>query len=646
MNFGFLVRSNPSGVAFEQVGEPTVTSQLLSVSLDDTVQTVFLGRLYYLDNLRRRLAAKWRLDPTASPADYVRAVYQQAGVEGLTWLEGDYSFVLWDARQCRLIGVRDPMGGFPLFWVRVREQIALSNAMRPLLDLLPERRINLDYLSEYLVLPFGGFQELHDERCAYEGIHRVLAGTRIDVAPGGLPETAHWWDWLPQMEEPASLRLEDVAIRYRALLEDAVDQRRIGRTAAHLSGGMDSTAIALLAARQAAAADEEPVHGLALVYERLGVLSRERPFVESVVGTPGLQLHRLNGDDCLDFDAYDDQTNPDEPVLSFYQSAMCHSLLKRAADMRVQTLLTGFGADELVGLQPFQLHDMLRSGRWLSAWREASSLATARCDSPWRYLGRYGLHYFLPAPLQGGIGCWRRGGRVAWERQQAYTIGPWVRPQFARQQGLWQRSVERLQSRSDRCRPLALSMALEALEFGVGDAFRWEVGAPNGVHVAQPFLDPRLVRFCLGFQGRISTDPNRQKPILADALRDVLPAVIRERPGKGHFNEVFFGGLARNLRSLEALVERAPVNDLEIVDKAELLCCLHKAALGVGECAPGWDRLNLTLSLLKWLTSQRESCDRPALSIRPFEISAKAWLSAKAWPVGPRPALLEGKSAS
>ena len=72
-------------------------------------------------------------------------------------------------------------------------------------------------------------------------------------------------------------------------------------------------------------------------------------------------------------------------------------------------------------------------------------------------------------------------------------------------------------------------------------------------------------------------------------MRDVLPEIIRERPGKGHFNEVFFGGLSRNLSSLERLVEQSPVDDVEFVDKAELLRCLHKAALGVGD----WRRVGI-----------------------------------------------------
>jgi asparagine synthase (glutamine-hydrolysing) len=620
MNFGFLVRCDRRGATFCEDGvSGPAASQLLSVTIDNDFQAVFLGRLYYLDDLRRRLAAEHRPEAAATPAEYVRAVYEQAGAEGLSWLEGDYSLVLWDAREHRLIAARDPMGGFPLFWVQIGEEVALSNAMRPLLDLVPQRRLNFEYLADFLVLPFGAAQELHGERCAYEGVHRVLAGTRLEVSPGASLKSVRWWDWLAQMEEPESFEPADIAARYRELLDAAVAQRRVGRTAAHLSGGMDSTAVALLAARQAHAAGEEPVHGLTLVYERQNILSHERPYVESVVGRPGLQLQRLPGEECLDFDAYDYDSDPDEPVLSLYQSAMCHALLRHAAEIGARTLMTGFGADELIGLPPFPLYDHLRTGRWFTAWREASALAAARSDSSWRYLGRYGFRYFLPAALRGGLGCWWHDGRVGWECQQGHTLGPWVRPEFARRHGLWQRSVEHLRRKSNRCRPLALSMALEALEFGIGDAFRWEVGAPAGVHVVQPFLDSRLICFCLGFQGRVAADPKRQKPILADAMRDVLPEIIRERPGKGHFNEVFFGGLARNLSSLERLVEQSPVDDLEFVDKAELLRCLHKAALGVGDCAPGWDRLNLTLSALKWLTMQGNPVDRPALAIRPFE---------------------------
>jgi asparagine synthase (glutamine-hydrolysing) len=619
MNFGFLVRCDEQGVTFHQVGEePAGAPELLTEAIDENGRVVFLGRLYYLDELRGRLPGEYRPEPAACHAEHVLAAYRQEGVDGLAKLEGDYAFVLWDFRERLLLATRDPWGGFPLFWARAGNAVALSTAMRPLLDLLQKRTVSRDYLAEFLMLPGGGVQELHDERCAYEGVHRVVAGTRVEVRLDGTIRVSRWWDWAAQVEEPASLRLEDVAERFGALLSEAVRQRWVGRTAAHLSGGMDSTSVALLAARQARASGNEPVHGLSMVYERFAVLSRETPYIECALGEPGLQAHRLRGDDYLDFDGYRSEASPDEPVLSVCQSTANHALVEYAARLGARTLMTGFGADELVCLPPYQLHELLRSGRWVTAWRESARWARAHGSSRWRYLGPFGLVHFLPSAWQAGLACWWRGGQVAWERQRECTIAPWVRPEFARRCGLWQRAVERLRRTSHRCRPLALSVALESLDLNVGDAVRWELAVPRGLLTVHPYRDPRLVRFCLGWQGRMWIDPARQKPILADAMRDVLPAAIRERRRKGHFNEVFFTGLTRNLPVLESIVQRAPVDDLDLLDKGELLRCLHKAALGIGEDTLGVARLSLTLCVLKWLTTQQEALRWPGPAVWRF----------------------------
>ena len=414
MNFGFLVRCDRRGTTFCEVGTSgPAASQLLSVTIDNDFQAVFLGRLYYLDDLRRRLAAEHRPEAAATPAEYVRAVYEQAGAEGLSWLEGDYSFVLWDARERRLIAARDPMGGFPLFWVRIGEEVALSNAMRPLLDLVPQRRLNLDYLAEFLVLPFGAAQELHGERCAYEGVHRVLAGTRLEVSPGGSPKSVRWWDWLAQMEEPESLEPAEIAARYGELLDAAVAQRRGGPDggAPFRRHGFDGGRP--LAARQAHAAGEEPVHGLALVYERQNVLSPR--------GLTSSRSTAVRACNCNGFRAKSASismpttttSDPDEPVLSLYQSAMCHALLKRAAEIGARTLMTGFGADELVGLPPFPLYDHLRTGRWFTAWREASALAArAVTVLGGTWAGTAFDTFCRPVCEADSVAGWRRTGRL------------------------------------------------------------------------------------------------------------------------------------------------------------------------------------------------------------------------------------------
>jgi asparagine synthase (glutamine-hydrolysing) len=148
-----------------------------------------------------------------------------------------------------------------------------------------------------------------------------------------------------------------------------------------------------------------------------------------------------------------------------------------------------------------------------------------------------------------------------------------------------------------------------------------DLAADLGIHMAHPFLDPRVVCLALGAQLRLRAAPGARKPILVEATRGLLPEPIRTRRVKGHFGEACYLGLARNLPRLEALVEAAADEALAIVDRPALLDCLHRAALGVptrfGVEALG--RLNLTLALFTWL-SRREEWLREAPPVEPIRL--------------------------
>jgi asparagine synthase (glutamine-hydrolysing) len=155
------------------------------------------------------------------------------------------------------------------------------------------------------------------------------------------------------------------------------------------------------------------------------------------------------------------------------------------------------------------------------------------------------------------------------------------------------------------CRPVALSLALWGVRQSREDFCRMNLSAPRGMLLTHPYRDPRLFSLGLGIQSRVRPQPGAQKPILAAALRGILPEAILNRPSKGHFNEVYYVGLSRNLGRMEALIEEAPVDDLGI-DKAALLDCMQRAALGNAGDAPSMSAMDRTLSLLLWLTREHQ----------------------------------------
>jgi asparagine synthase (glutamine-hydrolysing) len=604
MNVGFTVfaRNGEAGFHLRDHGHadrPALVTQAEIAGM----RLVLMGRLYYRADLRAGL--ELRNPAEGSDAALALAVYRQHGLEGLERLEGDFALVIWDAGEQRLVGMRDPMGGYPIFYTVHRSAVTASTRMGPLLDSLANRTLNQEYLADYLMSAYPP-DESADGRTVYQGVQRVRPGSIVVFhLPSGKHEERRYWDWLERQIDPGTDDVAKLGEQYLDRLRAAVGTRLRGRSASHLSGGMDSTGVALIA--RDCLQGSQPLHTLSLVYERLPGLARERPYLESALEQSGLTPHRINGDEVLDFDNFDTAPAHDEPYPALMR--LCgpdRALTAAMAREGVATVMTGLGADDLFDVPPFHLTELLRRGRVWAAWSEASRWARADDCNVWTLLGPYGCANLLPAWMRMGVGNWVRGGYAPWGRQTDWTIAPWIRADFARRMDLRGRSMANLRSTYHSCRPVGLSVLLQAIRAWCSDFSRWYQAAPHGMMITHPFLDPRMLSLGVGIRSRVCPQPGAMKPILAAAMRNILPECILKRPDKGHFNEAYYVGLARNLQRLEALIEQAPADDLGFLDKATLLDCLQRAALGNAIDAPSLDPLNRTLSLLLWLTRQHQ----------------------------------------
>jgi len=569
---------------------------------------VLMGRIYYRDELREGLPVAPRRTGSGADADLALAAYLAKGVEGIERLEGDYALVLWDGRKQLLVGSRDPMGGFPLFWIRTGGRVMLGTGIRPLVDRLPARRLNHRYLAEYLMLPCPHMQEPPGGDCAYEGIHRLPAGSLVQIRfPHERLSRRTYFDWLDRMVDPGTDRLEELAEQFSDLFRPAVWERVRGRTAAHLSGGMDSSCVALVARDWIEwGGGEGPLHTISVVHERHPSLGRQTPYIAAALADlRGLLPHHVSDAALRQYDALYDPPPHGEPCPALFAMARDRAMTDMAASAGAATVLTGVGGDDVADVPPFHIADLLRSGRVRAAWGEARRWAGATDNGSWSLLRRFGLADFLPPWLCGGLGATLHRGRVSWGKQGEATVPPWIRPDFARGQRLYRRGLEHIRRSAHRrgC-PAGVSALLASIRTRVGEGCQRFVGAPKGIMIAHPFLDPRVICLALGIRVRLRQAPSPSKPLLAEAMRGVLPEKIRRRKRKPPGAEEHHERLAENLPALEAMVRRAPVDDLEILDKRVLLDCLRRAANG--PCTPpaGILRLNTTLSLLKWLSME------------------------------------------
>lgn len=574
---------------------------LVRFARDDAFRTsaVLLGRLFYRDDLLGSILDGGCLRGE-SDAALALAIYRHEGPAGLERLEGEFALAVWDGRRRCLWAQRDPFGCWPLFWSCRRGAVAVGTSPVIVADLIGSKSLDPDALAEFLMQPMPA-DELSSERTAFAGVQRVRPGTMVGFDHACRPTRRAYWDWADRILPNDVSSLEEAGEQFGLVLRRAVRERlsEEGPTAAHLSGGMDSSSVTCLAREELAARGGAPLHTLSLVHQRRG-LGAERPYMELILGQGGPVVpHFLEADEVVYFDWFRRELPRHDEPAALLRSMPNHRCLVSAADRSgALTTLSGEGSDEIVCYQPYHLADRLRSGRWRAALREARRWAGGRNRGMWTVLARYGLEPIWPVWFREGWGPSRRGGYGAWPNLSFFTVPPWVRPEFARRHGV--REIGEANARRMFAAPTEVSWNTFMLATTSGDWERWHLAAPLGLNLSHPFRDPRVVCFTLGLPRNVRGVPGLTKPVLQQAMRGVLPEEVRTKPCSPGFDDMYGLGLRQNMPDLERLVRSAALAELGIVDAEKFVPLLHQAALGAGD-AQATDRIDKVLSLAAWL---------------------------------------------
>jgi asparagine synthase (glutamine-hydrolysing) len=203
------------------------------------------GEIYNHVEVRRDLQDLGHVFATTSDTEVIAHAYEQWGLACLTRFNGDFAIALWDRERQELVLARDRFGVRPLFLAEYGGDVAFASEAKALLR-HPQADRTLDPVG--LVDTFTMWSTLPD-RSAFSGIRELAPGHYVIVGPGGIGRQTRWWDVefapVPQRESDAVEELD-------ALLVDAtrIRLRADVPVATYLSGGLDSSAIAAIAARE------------------------------------------------------------------------------------------------------------------------------------------------------------------------------------------------------------------------------------------------------------------------------------------------------------------------------------------------------------------------------------------------------------
>ncbi len=300
---------------------------------NNTVIT-YNGEIYNYIELMDELKAGWSFK-SVSDTETILAAYDKWGTDCLAKLRGMFAFALWDGN--RLFAARDRFGIKPFYYAVVDNVFYFASEIKALLPILPEIATDPDALAEYMT-----FQYTIGERTLFKHVQVLLPGHALTIENGNVRIFRYWdvhyeidWNHTPQW---FSNRMEE-------LLADSikVHLRSDVAVGAYISGGIDSSLIGILAAR-------EPSSG------RIGFHGKftqfpgydESPFAVAACRDGGIDLHQT------DITATDFRNNIekviyhlDHPVAG--PGSFPQYMVSELASRSVKVVLGGQGGDEIFG---------------------------------------------------------------------------------------------------------------------------------------------------------------------------------------------------------------------------------------------------------------------------------------------------------
>jgi asparagine synthase (glutamine-hydrolysing) len=493
---------------------------------DGSVWVTFNGEIYNHADVRPDLEAAGHRYRTRSDTETIVHAYEEWGDDCVTRFRGMFAFAIWDAPKRRLLLVRDRLGVKPLYWARVGDRVLFASEIKAILEsgLVPAQP-NDAALSEVLATRYtSGTDTL------FKGIFKLLPGHRL-IFERGEVRIQKYWDLPLDGPDPELDALGDDALieRFRGLLQESVRLRLMADVplGMFLSGGIDSSAVAALMAREV----DRPIETFSVAFadRRFSELEYARQVARAV----GANSHEIVIDDKDFFGALPRLVwHEDEPIA--HPSSVPLHFVSALAREHVKVVLTGEGSDELLagyGKYPRALLNWRAGGvyeRMVPAGMRAAMAGSIvpRLPGP---LGRYARRSFLAMP----------------RRPEAMFLDNFAGMPLHLQHELLDSSVMRGND------PYAASLAYFGQVNGrsgmLGRLLYTDVktylvellmkqdqmSMSTSIESRVPFLDHKLVEFAARLPDRLKLNGFTTKRILREAIRGLLPDSILTRKKMG-----------------------------------------------------------------------------------------------------------------
>lgn len=510
---------------------------------DRSLVLIANGEIYNFIELRRQLEAQGHKFATKSDCETILHLYEEYGTSFVDHLRGMFAFALWDSKRQRLILARDRMGEKPLYLHEQNGQLLFASELKALLrsGLIP---FELDPASIDL---YFHYQYVPEPRTPIKGVRKLDAGHLliVGVDPWRVEEKCYWrMEDAPPIEgDPARLIREELETISELIIRSDVP------VGVALSGGLDSSAIAALAARKYPGT----MHAFSVGYPGRPE-SDERAAAQELADRLQMPFHDVELETKAMVEDFPEMVYMRDDPVADISGYGYYCVMKLAREHGVPVVLQGHGGDELFWGYSWVRQAAYESQRKASLWRKG-----------WGSLPEY-LEINLPKELSlHNLSSWIAnlgGARSSWRHFKNHRDSPAdqmvfmdLSPDFrfalngVRQ--LYSKTfIEQINGEKPtdvftfRQPWTDVDVTLTRL---ICDTYLRENGIAQGdrlsmassIELRLPLVDYRLVETVIGLRKAQSDSAQPPKAWFKAALKGVLPEQVINRPKRGFAPPVF-----------------------------------------------------------------------------------------------------------
>ena len=463
---------------------------------------------------------------TIGDGELILRAYLKWGEDCPKQLLGDFAFAIWNPRAQKLFCARDHMGMRQFNYCHVKGNFfafATEDTALLTLEALPKA------LNEARIADFLDDLEGYDFTSTFfEAISRLPPAHTITITERGSDLRRYW-----QLRPPAPLELDSDQAYQAAFLKVFTEAvrcrlRHTGGIGAMLSGGLDSSSIVAVAAAILKGTGKGPLETFSAVGPEAAICP-ETTAIHSALGIDGLNPTLISPPDVsgMATQLISELTHLRNPFE--LHGTMLRSIYLSAKNRGVRVVIDG-GAGDVTLTSSNRIATLLSKRKFAPAFREVAGQIKFWKPRRQFLFAAYNLSAaawvaFVPQPIR----AWWRALRFSKPLAN-------LAPDFARRVKFTQRRLDadrhvsmKVTGEADR-RALAISHP----NLTCGRERFDQLSSAFAIECRDPFMDIRLMEFCLSLPPEQVEDRGWPKLILRRSMEGKIPLDLVWRRGKEH----------------------------------------------------------------------------------------------------------------